>query len=689
MPNFNEQQQKAIDLVVEGKNVVVEALAGSGKTTLALGIRKAVNATMLILTYNKLLCTETQERFDREMKIRRSLTTIRTLHSFVQRMYDVQCSTDEGMEEVIRRDLKPVKRISFKLFILDEVQDFKPLFYATVLKIIKDNDIGDPQIVVLGDRTQNIFAYQGSDERFLIYAPTLYERCSDRHWARVTLNTTYRMNKAHVQFLNRVIFKQDRFNSDKEGPKPLVIRCKFFHDVLNLLKENSITIGNKATDTYRPGEVFVLGHSLVCAGMRDPPIKSFANRLAEQGVPLHYPKPSEPAPSGSDAAGKVLFSTLHKSKGRERSLVVLFGFDGSWFESKAGAEYAGTTCCPNEWGVALTRNCEQLVMVADIDAEPLPYASWDNSDDLYDLVELGKARERKPRKDTSRNATEMQVSSLLSHQPSHDMKIAFQGLRITEMSSLPKARMPTVVRGRFGLDEDVTDVVEKTIGMWAEFVKTGKVSMGSVDDIPGASLDIAGSIHRALDGMALEKGSANLARVTELALIKHCLSRKLIHLIKQLPESFDWIMPYKEDVFEIAKRLDGSFFDVNLEQEIADVVLKGTAEVISKSGNVTIVNYRSNIDDSQCIEAAILSILHSSTTPVKPAHIVNAKTGKRLCVELGDGFHSALSNLIRNKSENGSLKKSDDQFIAQCSDIAATWTRTAQPKILVFFKKII
>ena len=61
------------------------------------------------------------------------------------------------------------------------------------------------------------------------------------------------------------------------------------------------------------------------------PLKVFEHELAKRNIPVHLPLSDEHAVDEGVAAGKVLFSTFHQSKGLERRVVFVFGFSNDYF----------------------------------------------------------------------------------------------------------------------------------------------------------------------------------------------------------------------------------------------------------------------------------------------------------------------------------------------------------------------
>ena len=80
--NLSEEQQNFIDVALSGKNILVDACIGSGKTTAIQHLCKAFpyKTKILYLTYNKLL------KLDAKAKIHLRHTTVHNYHGFASWM---------------------------------------------------------------------------------------------------------------------------------------------------------------------------------------------------------------------------------------------------------------------------------------------------------------------------------------------------------------------------------------------------------------------------------------------------------------------------------------------------------------------------------------------------------------------------------------------------------------------------
>src|SRR3989304_5306863 len=134
-------EQQDIIQKINNNNVIIDSVAGSGKTTTSLHI--ALNyptKKILLLTYNSRLKSETrtkntalclQNRIEENMEVH-------SYHSFNTTNYDNSNYTDLGILNTIR-DKKPIiNKKSYDIIILDESQDITETYYRFICKIYID-----------------------------------------------------------------------------------------------------------------------------------------------------------------------------------------------------------------------------------------------------------------------------------------------------------------------------------------------------------------------------------------------------------------------------------------------------------------------------------------------------------------------------------------------------------------------
>ena len=129
-------EQKNIVETLNHSNVLVNAVAGSGKTTTILFLAQHyVDKQIMVITYNAKLRIETIKRCD---KMNMKNIEVHTYHSFCRKYYHRSCKTDTEIREFVNGSKNvSLKPFYFDILVLDEVQDMNFLYYHFVIKTIK------------------------------------------------------------------------------------------------------------------------------------------------------------------------------------------------------------------------------------------------------------------------------------------------------------------------------------------------------------------------------------------------------------------------------------------------------------------------------------------------------------------------------------------------------------------------
>ena len=373
-------QDRVLSAFREGRNVVVEAVAGAGKTTVFLLLaRDSPREKFLLLTYNKKLCAETREKAAKVWGL--TNIEVHTYHSFCRKQYVQDGYTDKIIREAVLGDLPPRRRIDFSVVLLDEQQDCTTWYYWLTRKILRDNARGPPRLVLCGDRRQCINQYKGADDRFLTKGQALY---GERSWAACPLDVSLRIPAPHAAFVDACMLGgRGEIRSAKAGPKPVYLVCDVHadaddHAVLRVV-EGWLAQG------IPPGDIMVLAPGL----RKAHPVMRLEKLLQMRHIPCYVPTGDDREPCDEAMLNKVCFSTFHQAKGRERKCTAVYSFDASYF--KYYARGADVHVCPNTMYVAATRSLEHMVLVQDAASGPLPFLDMQALEQHADVVRLASA----------------------------------------------------------------------------------------------------------------------------------------------------------------------------------------------------------------------------------------------------------------------------------------------------------
>ena len=362
--NTSEEQQTAINHILEGDNVVLDAVAGSGKSTTVISLSCQVkpNIRILQLAYNAVLRKEVKMKLkEREIKN----VKVHTFHSLAVKYYLHSAHTDTGIRKIVREDMKPKEQIpKFQIIVLDESQDMSFLYFQFMTKFAFD--MGERfQLFILGDYMQGIYEFKGADIRSLTQAHIIWRNhplLVSSVFHQCSLQTSYRITNQHASFNNDVLLGMPRLKAIKDGPSVEYIRNRRWKSEIIVIAK----INQWVTSGVSPGDIFVLAASVKSIYGN---VRKMENALVEKGIPCYVPVFDTEGIDDKVISGKVVFATFHSVKGRERPYVIVMGFDQSYFEI-FGQELP-TDKCPNVIYVACTRSTHKLILI-------------EKDDDFYD-----------------------------------------------------------------------------------------------------------------------------------------------------------------------------------------------------------------------------------------------------------------------------------------------------------------
>lgn len=354
MKKPSEEQQFVIDNLKSGYNVICSAVAGSGKSSTILSAAKQLPEHKIIqLTYNSELRAENIEKV-KEMKL--TNIEVHTFHSLGFHYYSKECNTDTGIRKVLCNDTKPVRSIpKFEICMLDEYQDNTSLYYRLIKKFVEDAG-NSVQLLILGDSRQSLYEFKGSDSRFLslgdkIWGKFPFLKCSQ--FIHCTLKMSYRITDQISSFVNKTMLGENLMLSCKSG-EPVVYYRGSPYNTGKYIVHNI----NQLLDAgVNPNDIFILS-----ASVKSSIVKTIENTLVTNNIPCYVPTFDIGKLDKRIINGKVVFSTFHSSKGRQRPYVFVLGFDNDYYKRFARNEM-DTSKCPNVFYVAATRASCKLFVV--------------------------------------------------------------------------------------------------------------------------------------------------------------------------------------------------------------------------------------------------------------------------------------------------------------------------------------
>ena len=405
------EQEKIVEAVYKINNVLVDAVAGSGKTTTALHIAKRChNKKIAIITYNKKLCDETKRKVK---KYKLMNVDVFTYHGSCNTFYlksNGELVDDLKMKACIDEDMECINKLKldYDIIIVDEVQDMNITYCKFIKKLIEDNRKNNPDlqkktcIVVFGDKNQCINQYNKANYRFLTMAPEIFK--NDNIWISLKLTETFRVPQEICDFLNNCMLQENRMvsrgkdgNKRYIGHKPRYFITSSFTKIeegcdyvmrevqyyLNLRDENGKKI-------YKNEDIFILAPSVKNKAGNQSPVILLANMLAfmsrsNDGETFVYITNDNVCDVDEKVMkNKIVFSTHNSVKGLERKVVIVFNFDNSYFQYFDKENDPNR--CPNRLYVGVTRACERLSMIHHFQNDYLPFLKGSSEEEVLENI---------------------------------------------------------------------------------------------------------------------------------------------------------------------------------------------------------------------------------------------------------------------------------------------------------------
>lgn len=387
---LSSEQQLFIEQALQGKNILVDACIGSGKTTAIQNLCNELtgNKRVLYLTYNKLL------KLDAKAKINKRNVTVTNYHGFAYMLLK-RSGVSAGISDLIQtciRERPPVGK--YDILIIDEYQDIEQEL-AELLKMIKDGN-PDMQIIAVGDMEQKIY-----DKTTLNVELFMKEFLEDYLILRFT--QCFRLSDGLASLLGRVWKKQI---------KGVNCGCK----VTEMTKEEIIPFLAEQT----PADI-------LCLGARTGAMSDTLNTL-EELYPHKFNKKTVYATiSDNDSMGKTepkedsaIFTTYDSSKGLERRICVVFDFTESYWGVRLAKPLQSYVILRNIFCVAASRGKEHIIFVKPEDAmlSEKTLSTYIAADQKLDDVDISEMFDFKYKEDIEECFLQLKISKMPSEDDS-------------------------------------------------------------------------------------------------------------------------------------------------------------------------------------------------------------------------------------------------------------------------------
>ena len=642
LKKLSEEQQQIISNIKLGYNVIVDAVAGCGKTTTSLHLCKEMNhKKILMLTYNSGLKLDTRKKID---IYNINNLQVHSYHSFCLMIYNQPCYDDICLYNLINSDNEI--KTDYDIIILDEQQDMKPLFHDLVQKILKNNSI-NPQLLLLGDIYQNIYAYQGANHKYLIEADKIFN--TNREWKRLSINTTFRMTKPITDFINNILLRNNRLISNKNGNKCDYFMTNTFNpiNILNMIK----TFINKG---YKYDDIFILVPSI---NSKTTPVKRLENMCVYNNIPCFASISDNVNINEEIIKGKIVFTSFHQSKGLERKIVFVYCMDSSyyWYAKSESKEN-----CPNPIYVACTRALDHLILIHNINREHLPFideSKLDENTNIYGNLNV------KVKKDIQNvRIINKTVTDFIKTLDFNNLIKLFKNFKCEIISKpLYNIEINNKVINKFGLYEDVTNTNGIAIPAYYEMLtsKTCKIYdeiIHNIDDLPQEHQEKIKIISK----NSYSNKFVPIEDILYLSVIQECRLSGYWSKLNQI-DNYKWLIDNEinQKNFEKILRIINKNMNKNINRDYEYRISKEITPEYNIVGLIDCIDHSakiiwefkcvSYISDNHLLQLALYATISRSLFPDYKYRILNILTGEVKELDLNSlNIYTIIEDIVKS-----------------------------------------
>lgn len=723
LPPPSPEQQLAIDtLLHSNNNLIINACAGSGKTTTILHMAQAApEVEFLLIVYNRRLMFETEERVQ---GLGLKNIQIFNYHTFGGRYYTSECATDQGLKRIVEDDMSVKDGMvlpNFSVLVLDEQQDMTPILKRFIDKVLRDKGFGpktqparkDLRIVAVGDKRQELYGFNNADSRFLtmVSRPEVFGYLNKNEWTTINQTTSHRITQQNVTFINQQMLKSSQGavmravrNKNEHGvpfPKPRYVICDPYKD---LLDEVLRLLG---LEDVLPADIIILAPTV----RGSSPAIYLANALALKGIPVFRSDSDVSNDTPRVAHEKILICTYHQAKGIERKASIVLGFDQNYY-----TRYNNVTETPTEASnpqyVAVTRALNYLVLIHDYRSPPLPFVNLETVNQSCDLVVVRPLQIEEPRAEALKGARPFNITALCRNSSEKLTTTCLEQLKICQWADPAfgiQPPPPTEVEDRFGRLEGVSNVTGTAVPaifQWRRWkalttlssalkllkkTKRSPIRPDPLRDLPVVYFEKLKSIADAYAGGILKTEDILYLSNLEMA----CKDHDIVKVLTIPLGKYTWLkeahcrdilytLDNLPDPAKIPRR--GIQFEAFRKREFSTVTYGGGPTNPEKQQHVTVsgiidiyhsadthktiweIKNSESLNPRDILQVALYMLLGTSTR----GFLVSARTGQvvQVFTRTPDSLMTILQLLVNSKSGGEQTRllnlHSDEGFLAEC-----------------------
>lgn len=329
--DLSAEQQYFISAALKGRNILVDACIGSGKTTTIQCLCNLIkDKKVLYLTYNALL------KVDARNKIMQSNVLVTNYHGFcftTLNDLNIKNSPNNSVQKLL--EVKP-QLPAFDIIIIDEYQDIEQEFADLLLYIKSFN--ANMQIIMVGDMSQKIYDKTTLD--VLSFIPTFMN-----NYETIYFTQCFRLSEKYAKRLG------DIWHKNIVGVNH---SCNVTEMTFNEVYDYLCTKEAK---------------EIICLGSRQGQMSYLLNKL-EHSLPAKFNKNTVYATIDdvdknniTPDAKVAIFTSFDSSKGMERPICVVCDFTEEYWKIRTSQPMAKYDITRNIFLVAASRGKKQIIFV--------------------------------------------------------------------------------------------------------------------------------------------------------------------------------------------------------------------------------------------------------------------------------------------------------------------------------------
>lgn len=615
LPPPSEEQQIIINFVLEGYNTKIESVAGAGKSTTLLHIAKSINEkyniNSLLLTYNRDLKDELLEKIS-TTDIQKYIS-IYTYHGYASKYYGKTINDDISLKNNL--NLVTNYQFPYHIILLDEVQDMKDIYYEFIKKLLKPNLL----VVIAGESRQLIVPH--STDKYISQCEYYFD--TGRMWRHGQLRTSYRLTPAIAKFVNENILLDNIIYGGNTKSKN--IKPSYYIDSFNL--EQILT---NLTEKYAFEDIVIMCPSVKNISKSSP--VGLLLSQCQQKFKFHVN--NDDNINLSLCAGKILITTFHSMKGRERKCVIINNFDSSYFKFY-NKEWTDNSSLPNIIYVACTRAREKLIVIHNSNYDHFPVINlqllYNNS--LVTGKELAKYLNR------------LKLAKYINYQPQNNKNILRQITNMPKFWPVEKvealADLLTIKNDYISKEnnttvdltiafpsylEDVAKYYGILIPLYTEWLLMGDIHLKEIE-----SIKFNNKVYNKYNYL-LQIENKTINQWMELVVLSHAIENNYLFIVNQIT-NYNWVnceyvISSSQFIIDNIQEpgLFEQYYEYNNVEGIFDFLTSNYIWEFKCTKSLTIEHIL------QC--GAYIALYYMNTKQLLPCKLLNINTGELITITL-------------------------------------------------------